>query len=327
MKFPLRNNSGQALVLYHAISSYQLLEVILHRMMFHRTERAVLLLPDFITAKYPQYQKLVSRRFFHEVYLFPYLKIPHREEGEILGDVIQYWEQVVPHNIREFSHIYVAGAHFYFSLYLLHKRIPFFFFEDAAGMLSRWKELYAALCVNYPVHARIALKHGLFNGENPMVRQIICLEKAQNTSEGEGKRQNFSVEEALEGVGKRDRKQILRFFLKHKYHLRADGILLTQHFANLGIMTKKKQMELYQRLREQLPQDIRLIVKRHPDDTLDYNGIFPKAKIIKEAFPAELLPYVFFHKPGIIYTFDSSGCENLTKHFEIKKIERENYAG
>lgn len=37
----------------------------------------MLLLPDFITAKYPRYKKLIPA-FFDEVYLFPYLKIPHR---------------------------------------------------------------------------------------------------------------------------------------------------------------------------------------------------------------------------------------------------------
>ena len=45
-------------VLYHAISSYQLLEVMLHRLLFHPENRAVLLLPDFIVEKYPQWPLL-----------------------------------------------------------------------------------------------------------------------------------------------------------------------------------------------------------------------------------------------------------------------------
>ena len=43
-----------AAVLYHAVSSYQLLEVILHRLTIHPRGTAVLLLPDFIREKYPQ---------------------------------------------------------------------------------------------------------------------------------------------------------------------------------------------------------------------------------------------------------------------------------
>ena len=57
------------MVLYHAVSSYQLLEVMLHRIAFHEKEKAILILPDFITGKYPQYKKL--KQFFDTVYLFP----------------------------------------------------------------------------------------------------------------------------------------------------------------------------------------------------------------------------------------------------------------
>ncbi|HIY19985.1 MAG TPA: hypothetical protein IAA44_11320, partial [Candidatus Blautia avistercoris] len=55
-------NSGRK-VLYHAVSSYQLLEVLLHKMTYHSEDKAVLILPDFITKKYPQYRKLKADHF------------------------------------------------------------------------------------------------------------------------------------------------------------------------------------------------------------------------------------------------------------------------
>lgn len=61
MKFRSACRADAPLVLYHAVSSYQLLEVMLHRLQFHSRDRAVLLLPDFITRKYPQYRKLRTR--------------------------------------------------------------------------------------------------------------------------------------------------------------------------------------------------------------------------------------------------------------------------
>ena len=73
-------NRGSGKVLYHAVSSYQLLEVLLHRRLFHPEEEAALLLPDFIVEKYPQWPRLHHRGFFDEVKLFPYLRIPHGEE-------------------------------------------------------------------------------------------------------------------------------------------------------------------------------------------------------------------------------------------------------
>lgn len=83
-----RSSVKRPMVLYHAVSSYQLLEVMLHRKLVHSQERAVLLLPDFITEKYPWYRKLASCRFFDEVYLFPYLHIPHTSEAQVTAETI-----------------------------------------------------------------------------------------------------------------------------------------------------------------------------------------------------------------------------------------------
>lgn len=326
MMFTSRRGPGSPMVLYHAVSSYQLLEVMLHRMIFHPGERAVLVLPDFIVNKYPQYRRLVKGRFFEEVYLFPYLRIPHRQEERILEDVSRSYRQVIAYTPSDFSQIYVAGAHFYFSLYLIQNQTPFVFLEDAAGMLSRPQVLDQALSVNFPIHASIARKYGLFDGSNPWISQVICLKEAQIRDVSGKRYQNFSVEDALETLSPQKRKRLIHFFLQRRIRTLADAVLLTQHFANLGMMSYEEQERLYRAMRERIPRDTRLLIKKHPDDTLDYKGIFPEAHTIRTVFPAELLPYAFVRKPEILYTFDSTGCENLKKHFIIRKIEREPYA-
>lgn len=319
------NAADRPMVLYHAVSSYQLLEVMLHRRAFHPKAKAVLLLPDFITAKYPRYKKLVPA-FFDEVYLFPYLKIPHRGEPLVMQDAVRAYEQLVPYSLSDFQLIYIAGAHFYFSLCLIQRRIPFIFFEDAAGMLSRAGVLYDALQNRFPVHAAIARKHGLFDGSNPLVKQIICLKSAQDRDVSSPRYQNFSVEEALEKMPPRQRQRLIRFFIRRRIRAEADAILLTQHFANLGIMSREEQQCLYTGLRDGSLQGLRLIIKPHPDDTLDYRGIFPDAYVIREIFPAELLPYIFRRKPGTVCALDSTGCENLRGHFRIIQLGRDHYA-
>ena len=92
-------------------------------------------------------------------------------------------------------------------------------------------------------------------------------------------------------------------------------------------MSLQEQKHLYEQLRDDIFTNKHIIIKKHPDDTLDYTEIFPNADIIKEIFPSELLAYVFLKKPQFIYTFNSTGCENLKNHFIIKKIRREKYAG
>ena len=66
-----------------------------------------------------------------------------------------------------------------------------------------------------------------------------------------------------------------------------------------------------------------MIIKKHPDDSMNYSGIFPEAEVIKETFPSELLPYVFWKKPRTLYSVNSTGCENLENHFIIRKLGRE----
>ena len=162
-------------VLYHAVSSYQLLEAVLHRLRFHPGAPAVLLLPDFIAEKYPKYRRLAERGFFQEVRLFPYLRVPHRSEEEVFAEAAQACRKALPCPLGDFSRIYVAGAHFYFTLCLIQAGIPFTFFEDAAGMLTRAGELEANLARRYPLHAAIAAKYGLFDGSCPLAREIVCL--------------------------------------------------------------------------------------------------------------------------------------------------------
>ena len=306
-------------VLYHAVSSYQMLEVMLHRMICHPKDQAVLVLPDFIQDKYPRYKKL-ERGFFDRVYLFPYLEIPHDREDGIVRRVVRYAEKRIPERIRGFSRIYVAGAHFYFTLYLIEKKIPFSFLEDAAGMLSRPEKLRRELGKKYPLHSAIAQKYGLFDGSHPLIQEIICLKRAQSVRMNHRNCVDFSVEDQLERIGQVRRRKILRFFGCRRIRTRKKAILLTQNFAGLNRMSQRQQEQLYRGLANGALKGTKLLIKRHPDDPLDYTDIFPEAKVIRKPFPAELLPYVFFRKPEIVYTVDSTACENLKRHFQIKKL-------
>ena len=308
-------------VLYHAVSSYQLLEVLLHRMVRRPGSGAVLILPDFITRKYPHYHRLARGGFFDKVYLLPYLRIPHTDESTVTAAVAQWYDQTVPYALEDFSAVYLAGAHFYFSLLPIRRSVPFVFFEDAAGMLSRPQALYRPLARDFPLHAAIALRYGLFDGSNPLVLRRICLRRAQAEGFCPDGAEDFCVEDVLEALPPQARRKIVRLFLRRRIHTRAQAILLTQRFAGLGVMDPPQQRALYTRAAEQL-HGIRLIVKPHPDDTLDYRPIFPHAQILRQKFPSELLPYVFTRSPTQIYTFDSTGCENLRSHFQIIRMER-----
>ena len=134
----------------------------------------MLLLPDFIVEKYPQWPLLERRGFFNQVRLFPYLRIPHGEESQTAALALAAYEQLDLPPLESFSKRYVAGAHFYFSLCLLERGLPFSFFEDAAGTLSHPQREAGILAERFPQHAAVAQGRGLFSGENPLIREVFC---------------------------------------------------------------------------------------------------------------------------------------------------------
>lgn len=311
---------GEKMVLYHAISSYQLLEVMLHRYIYHKKEKAVLILPDFITEKYPQYHNLVKKKFFEEVYLFPYTKIPHTNEKEIFLLADAAYRELVPWDLKQFQKIYVAGAHFYFSLLLIYKKISFEFFEDAAGILSCPEILLEIINKKYPIQGAIAQKYGLITGDHPCICSVIYKKTAQKRKILQKVLLDFSVEDELENIPHLQRRRFRHFFIKKRFWTSANLIFLTQHFSNMGIMEEEEQKELYKYLYETHLKKFRLIIKKHPDDKTDYSKIFPKAQIIQEVFPSEFLPYVFWRKPKMVCSLSSTSMENLRRHFSFYVI-------
>lgn len=309
-------------VLYHAVSSYQLLEVLLHRWLFHGEQGAALVLPDFIVEKYPQWQRLEGRGFFDQVALFPYLRIPHGEEGQVTAQALSAYDALGLPPLEAFSKVYVAGAQFYFSLCLVAKGLAFSFFEDAAGALSHPQREAGILAERFPRHAALAQKHGLFSGENPLIREVFCCGEAQSAPISlPCPVWDFSVERALGALPARQRKRLLRFFLPRPLTTQADTILLTQQFSNLGLLGEGEQLALYRALGEGPLAGERLLIKKHPDDPLDYRQAFPGAEVVAEKFPAELLPWAFRGKrPRRVCAFGSSALANLGESFETLRL-------
>ena len=97
--------------------------------------------------------------------LFPYRSVSNNPD-RILEDVESAYRDTVPYDPSEFENIYVAAAFYYFSLYLIARRIPFHMFEDGGGILTKPKVLYDSIHNVTPVMADIAETYGLLDGRN-----------------------------------------------------------------------------------------------------------------------------------------------------------------
>ncbi|MBQ2799663.1 MAG: hypothetical protein IJF09_09780 [Ruminiclostridium sp.] len=164
------------MIIYHAVSFYQILSVIVHKAAYHKDTPAVLLLPDFITSKLPQYKRIEKSGIFDEVYLFPYAKIKFNPLT-IVAATKKWYNRTVPYDIRSFEKIYSAGTHFFFSLVPIKARLPFTAFEDSKGMIFTPDFLIKPLEDTFPVHAWIAKKYGLFSFKNEFISEVIVDKK------------------------------------------------------------------------------------------------------------------------------------------------------
>lgn len=306
------------MILYHAISTFQLLECIIHHLVYTDDKEAVLILPDFIVNKYPRYKQLQKMKLFKKVRLLRYMRIPHNEQT-VMRDVAKRYRRDIGYSLDKFEEVYCAGAHFYFSLYLINNRRPFIAFEDAAGMLSRDKEMYRTLSRKFPVHADIARRNGLFSLDNEYIRKVLC-HKASQTKDVSGERfVDFNPVAEMARLDKNVRDKVISFFLDRTYTADPNSvILLTQHFSNLGNMSLEKQEQVYDYIICDVLKNEKVIIKPHPDDLLDYEARYKSVTVIHEKFPSELLPFVFDVRPSRLVTINSTGALLLSGYFDVK---------
>lgn len=307
------------MVLYHAVSTYHILESFVHRHLFHNKEHAILLLPDFIINKFPYYEKITELGLFDEIFLLPYRELSH-EINTLRYKIEDFYLNNVPYNINDFSEIYVFAAHFYFSHYLINNKIYFNFFEDGCGILCRPDISYELVNSNTPFQASWAQENGLFDGSNTFIKNIICNLQAQSKPITLNNVQNFDVAVELENLHIDIINKILQFFkVPSTINFNKNSLLvLTQQLANLKRVTYEQQIELYQLNLSYFSCDYNLIFKPHPDDVIDYSTFFPHSEVIREVFPAELLPHIAKKNLKAGFVLYSSSLLSIEHFLETK---------
>lgn len=303
------------MIIYHAVSFYQILSVIVHKATYHNNTPAVLLLPDFITNKLPQYKRIEELGLFDEVYLFPYAKIKFNPLT-IVAATKKWYNRTVPYDIRSFEKIYSAGTHFFFSLVPIKAKLPFTAFEDSKGMIFTPDFLIKPLEDTFPVHAWIAKKYGLFSFKNEFISEVIVDKK---NSDYPVNQTEFCLTDALSQLDDAVRKAVCSIFIDKTYDIRGDEIvLLTEQFSNLGMLTQEQQKALYRYVCETYYKGERLIIKPHPDDKTKYEELIENCTVMREQFPSELFRFVFSAKPKKIVTVSSTAVNHLKNYCETE---------
>lgn len=302
-------------ILYHAITTYHLLEFMVHNLYYHH-EQAVLIVPQSLMNFYPDHSALVDLGIFTDVIVMPDI-VSCRSEEDIVGTMDDFVREHMPYLFDEDVEIHLAGAQFYFSVYLIHQNIPFVFYEEASGILSRSAKLRDNVSKANALQYELADQYGMFDGNHPCVLYKVCNMSAQTEDAGLQDAVDFNVVHALAELKEEDVQKIISFFTsKGRYEVEENCCLvLTQHFANLSLMEGNQQILLYQVFCDYFLPEYHLLFKPHPFDFFNYEAIFEGAEIIRERLPSELLPFLFGVCPRGIATVSSTSIYDIKTMF------------
>lgn len=306
------------MIVYQALSTYQILECIEHKKIYHENDEAVLILGTYIIEKFPNYKDLETYGFFKTIYLFNFGGTI-TEKNKIVEIIGNRMKETFDFDICKAEKIYIAGIHTYLSAYLIEKEIKFSMFEDGSGALSRPWVLADITKKSAPDKYKILNEYGLYNHSSEFIVEKWCNMNTQLSGFCDNKMHHFDVVDGFEELTENQQKNLLQFFgIDKKIELPKNcTLLLTQQFSNLGQLSFEEHILIYQYLFDfylnSNTEDV--IIKLHPDDIMYYKKLFNNVSIIDKKFPAELLPYVFEKIPNRVATISSTGIHLIKSKF------------
>lgn len=304
------------MVLYSVITTYHLLEAVVHKLSYNKEKQGVLMLSQWLADKYPQYPKFES--LFGKIVIFDG---SYNYSDALKNNLDNYYNALLTKNeitLEEMEEIHVFGAEHSFGAFIFINQIPNCYWEEGAGAISKKDSMLELFSKSHgPDKAKFQYEHHLGDGDLPFVQKRYYDQFFQLAAVEGDNLVHFDVTEELGQLSGDDRNFVLELFYGEE-KLPTDkryALLLTECFANLSIMSWQEQITLYQYLYDYFLSEYKLLIKPHPDDLVPYEVIFNESHVIRKRFPAKLLPYIFIGKPGAIATSSSTSIYGLRNQF------------
>ena len=315
----IKDNSrvtGEKIVIFQAVSVYQLLELIVYKERYLREKECVLLIPSWLKDKISSWNILTEE--FNKV-LILYLGFDY-ESPDIEKKIIDIYDHFFEDNkisVYDCSEIHIAGAHYGIGAYLCLKNISFYFWEDASGVIDNPEFLRGIEIQISAAREQFNDKLGLFDGNNSNIEKIYA-NLSDISDVTNSNLRIFNVIDEMSGLNTEALNRIMQIFTEERIiDVQKDSVLLlTEHFANCQRLTFEEQILIYQLYKDYFFENQKLVIKPHPDDLMYYDQIFKDAQIIKGKYPSEFLPYIFTNKPDILATISSAAIKTLKYSFE-----------
>lgn len=319
------------MVLYHAITTFHILEFIVHRLAYNKENKSVLALPEFIYEKPGLVDRLYKYKIFDDIRKIRYRKVSKSDKNEIIINMDGIVKLAFP-DLDEFDEINIAGAQYYFGMWCAERGKHFNLFEEATGVITDPEALRRSVVGINPLQDEIADEYGMYCGDNEMIDKIYCNLDAQNKALIDDKKMNkivdFQIVKETRALDNKAKKKVYSFFeVPSKIEVTEDSyLMITQHFHNLNLMTFEQQASLYQLTIDYFIPDKKIVYKPHPDDLHNYKTLTPNAEIINVKAPIELIVSAFEKIPYGAATIGSTAIRNIGTSFSSVLRFNDNYA-
>ena len=286
---------------YYAMTNYQLLECILHKMHLNRSDhKKVMYVSSFLVNNQPKLvESLQKSNIFDAVEYYEETIFSHedginleKEIERISKDVEQKYGKIV----SSADHLYIGQDLYALGLYLVHKGINYIYFEDGCGSYTNEDVLHNIIKKENKNRFEILKKLKLV-GKSKYAVEVYCDFDHQKRERLEDKCIDFSIKKILKEMKPNEIDILLRMYGFNRKNQKSTGknkdLLLTWHYTNMNMLSLEEQYLFFSLLTDYFhDDDSTLYIKPHPSDRQpDYKKVFKDAIILEGLMPSELLPY------------------------------------
>lgn len=306
------------MIFYYAITNYHILNCILHKLKYHSKESSIL----YLSKWHPEHEFLIKKisklNFFDEVHVFDEVTFPsgnkHISKEQIREDINYIVNNIPDIDFSLYKEINVCGDHYGLGVYLVYHQINYNYFEDGCGILSNEELLMDN--IKKIEYSRYQILNSLkIPGNARCVSNRFGNLKKQSLDYKNKKDIHFSVVDELKNLSKINLKKILTIFCDN-YQIKKyedSALVLTFHYANLGILSLNEQRLFYGYLIDYFAKDRKIVIKPHPSDSQSkYEEWFPQVNVLPRKLPSEFLALLVSKKFPLAITGWSTSINNLS---------------
>lgn len=315
-------------VLYHGVSVYQVLCCIVHRLAYHEKEEAILMISEHYAPK-PERMHFIDNlkklQIFDDVMVVPEASFKKKRGRKldrnssssqiemVIKNICREFEAWAP-KILSFDKIYIASDNWSLGIYCLWNKIPYYYFEDACGMLTDL-ERYYEIIQSTDMDNCIISKYLHGAGQSKLALKLYCNMEYQKGDMSDERIEDFSIYHILREKIPHKIHRILKIYDSEPYEIedkKEVSLFLTQFIRSLAIKDLNLQREMTALLLDYFANDTMIAFKSHPKDVfINYRELGENIYIVRRNLPSELLPFLFPRQLKSAITASSTSIRGL----------------